>query len=91
LTTFLESEEFRLNPHRVRGWGLKADQAKRLMEREDNSKRKRLIAELSLDKQVLGNLGRGNFEDLTWHRRAANHGRRVNVICSLTLPPPPEA
>lgn len=42
--------------------GLKVDQARRLKELEqENSKRKRLVAELSLDKQVLQDLARGNF------------------------------
>jgi len=42
------------------GW--KVDQAKRLKELEqENSKLKRLVAELSLDKQVLEDLARGNF------------------------------
>lgn len=42
--------------------GLKVDQAKRLKELEqENNKLKRLVAELSLDKQVLQDLTRGNF------------------------------
>lgn len=42
--------------------GLKVDQAKRLKELEqENSKLKRLVANLSLDKQVLEDLSRGNF------------------------------
>ena len=42
--------------------GLKADQAKRLKELEqENSKLKRLVAELSLDKQILQDIARGNF------------------------------
>jgi putative transposase len=42
--------------------GLKVDQARRLKELEqENSKLKRLVAELSLDKQVLQDLARGNF------------------------------
>lgn len=42
--------------------GLKVDQAKRLKELEqENSKLKRLVAELSLDKQVLQDIARGNF------------------------------
>ena len=40
--------------------GLKVDQAKRLKELE-NSKLKRLVAELSLDKQILQDIARGNF------------------------------
>ena len=42
--------------------GLKADQAKRLKELEqENGKLKRLVAELSLDKQILQDIARGNF------------------------------
>jgi putative transposase len=42
--------------------GLKVDQARRLKELEqENSKLKRLVANLSLDKQVLEDLARGNF------------------------------
>jgi transposase-like protein len=42
--------------------GLKVDQAKRLKELEsENSKLKRLVAELSLDKQILQDFARGNF------------------------------
>jgi putative transposase len=42
--------------------GLKVDQAKRLKELEqENGKLKRLVAELSLDKQVLQDIARGNF------------------------------
>jgi putative transposase len=42
--------------------GLKADQAKRLEELEqENGKLKRLVAELSLDKQILQDIARGNF------------------------------
>jgi len=41
---------------------LKVDQAKRLKELEqENGKLKRLVANLSLDKQVLEDLARGNF------------------------------
>jgi putative transposase len=41
--------------------GLKVDQAKRLKELEqENSKLKRLVAELSLDKQILQDIARGN-------------------------------
>jgi len=49
------------------GWrkeygGLKADQAKRLKELEqEHGKLKRLVAELSLDKQILQDIARGNF------------------------------
>ena len=42
--------------------GQKVDQAKRLNELEqENSKLKRLVAELSLDKQILQDIARGNF------------------------------
>ena len=42
--------------------GLKLDQAKRLKELErENSKLKRLVAELSLEKQVLKDVAEGNF------------------------------
>ena len=42
--------------------GLQVDQAKRLKELEqENGKLKRLVAELSLDKQILQDIARGNF------------------------------
>jgi len=42
--------------------GLKLDQAKRLKELEkENSRMKRLVAELSLEKQVLREVAQGNF------------------------------
>jgi putative transposase len=42
--------------------GLKLDQAKRLKELvRENSKLKRLVAELSLEKQVLKDVAEGNF------------------------------
>ena len=42
--------------------GLKLNQAKRLKELEkENSKLKRLVAELSLEKQVLKDIAEGNF------------------------------
>lgn len=42
--------------------GLKVDQAKRLKELEqENGKLKRLVAELSLDKQILQDIVRGNL------------------------------
>jgi putative transposase len=42
--------------------GLKLDQAKRLKELErENSKLKRLAAELSLEKQILRDVAEGNF------------------------------
>ena len=42
--------------------GLKMDQAKRLKDLEkENSKLKRLVADLSLDKQILKDIAEGNF------------------------------
>jgi putative transposase len=42
--------------------GLKMDQAKRLKELEkENGKLKRLVGELSLDKQILKDIAEGNF------------------------------
>src|ERR1700757_4560713 len=42
--------------------GLKMDQAKRLKELEkENGKLKRLVAELSLEKQILKDVAEGNF------------------------------
>ncbi len=42
--------------------GLKMDQAKRLKELEkENARLKRLVAELSLEKQVLQDVAQGNF------------------------------
>ncbi len=42
--------------------GLKLDQAKRLKQLErENSKLKRLVAELSLEKQILKDVAEGNF------------------------------
>ena len=42
--------------------GLKVDQAKRLKELgQENGKLKRLVAELSVDKQILQDIARGNF------------------------------
>ena len=42
--------------------GLKMDQAKRLKELEkENSRLKRLVAELSLEKQVLRDVAQGNY------------------------------
>ena len=42
--------------------GLKLDQARRLKELErENAKLKRLVAELSLEKQVLKDIAEGNF------------------------------
>jgi putative transposase len=42
--------------------GLKVDKAKRLKELgQENGKLKRLVAELSLEKQILQDIARGNF------------------------------
>ena len=42
--------------------GLKLDQAKRLKElKKENAKLKRVVAELSLEKQVLKDIAEGNF------------------------------
>ena len=42
--------------------GLKVDQARRLKEMEkENARLKRLVAELSLDKQMLQEVAEGNF------------------------------
>lgn len=42
--------------------GLKVDQAKRLKEMEkENARLKRLVAEMSLDKQMLQEVAQGNF------------------------------
>ncbi len=42
--------------------GVRTDQAKRLKELEkENSRLKKLVAELSLDKQMLEEISRGNF------------------------------
>jgi putative transposase len=42
--------------------GLKLDQAKRMTELErENGKLKRLVAELSLEKQILKDVASGNF------------------------------
>jgi transposase-like protein len=46
--------------------GLKLDQAKRLKELErENGKLKRLVAELSLEKQILKDVAEGNFQALS--------------------------
>jgi putative transposase len=58
--------------------GLKLDQAKRLKELErENAKLKRLVAELSLEKQILKDVASGNFRALSggvvrWSMRAKN-------------------
>ena len=46
--------------------GLKLDQAKRLKELErENAKLKRLVAELSLEKQILKDVAEGSFQALS--------------------------
>ncbi len=51
-----------LLPLRKEFGGLKLDQAKRLKELErENAKLKRLVAELSLEKQILKDVAEGNF------------------------------
>jgi putative transposase len=46
--------------------GLKLDQAKRLKKLErENAKLKRLVAELSLEKQILKDVAEGNFQALS--------------------------
>jgi putative transposase len=50
--------------------GLKLDQAKRLKELErENAKLKRLVTELSLEKQILKDVAEGNFQALNGARR----------------------
>jgi hypothetical protein len=56
------NEPFTAGRWRKEYGGLKVDQAKRLKELEqENGKLKRLVAELSLDKQILQDIARGNF------------------------------
>ena len=62
--------------------GLKVVQAKRLKELEkENTRLKRLVAELSLEKQVLRDVAQGNFRALSggvvrWSVRGSNTGCR---------------
>ncbi|MGH9434204.1 MAG: IS3 family transposase [Terriglobia bacterium] len=56
--------------------GLKLDQAKRLKELErENTKLKRLVAELSLEKQILKDVGRGKLLGPERRRGAVRHAR----------------
>jgi hypothetical protein len=91
LDKILQLADSRLNPHRVRGWGLKAYHAKRLKEREENSKQKRMVAKSSLDEQLLQNLRRGTLlsHDLASTRGKSRSANQRNL--SLMPPPPPEA
>jgi putative transposase len=56
-----------IHPHTFYRWrkefgGLRVDQAKRLKELEqENNRLKRLVADLSLDNQILKEVTRGNF------------------------------
>src|SRR6202035_60518 len=60
--------------------GLKLDQAKRLKELEkENAKLKRVVAELSLEKQVLKDIAEGNFKALNGVAvRSSMRGRGMN-------------
>jgi transposase-like protein len=66
-TTAQASKEAALTEQTYYRWrkeygGLQVDQARRLKELEqENAKLKRLVAELSLDKQVLKDIASGNF------------------------------
>jgi putative transposase len=66
-TTPQACKEAEITPHTYYRWrkefgGLKLDQAKRLKELErENAKLKRLVAELSLEKQILKDVAEGNF------------------------------
>jgi putative transposase len=66
-TTPQACKEAEITPQTYYRWrkeygGLKLDQAKRLKELEkENSKLKRLVAELSLEKQILKDVAAGNF------------------------------
>ena len=59
--------EAQVAPHTYYSWrkkygGLKADEAKRLKELEkENARLKRLVADLTLDKQMLQEVAKGNF------------------------------
>ena len=57
------------------------DHARRSKELEqENGKLKRLVANLSLDKQVLEDLARGKFLSPERRRRAVNHARKEHGI-----------
>jgi putative transposase len=66
-TTPQACKEAEITPQTYYRWrkefgGLKLDQAKRLKELErENAKLKRLVAELSLEKQILKDVAEGNF------------------------------
>ena len=66
-TTPQACKEVEINAQTYYRWrkeygGLKLDQAKRLKDLErENSKLKRLVAELSLEKQILKDVAEGNF------------------------------
>ena len=62
--------------------GLQIDQAKRLKELEqENAKLKRLVANLSLDKLVLEDFARGNFEARTdGGVRSSMRARRIGSV-----------
>ena len=66
-TTPQACKEGEITQHTYYRWrkeygGLKLDQAKRLKELErENAKLKRLVAELSLEKQILKDVAGGNF------------------------------
>jgi hypothetical protein len=61
--------------------GLKLDQAKRLKELEkENSKLKRLVAKLSLEKQILKDVAEGNFLSPERRRGAVRHARENYAV-----------
>ena len=66
--------------------GLKLDQAKRLKELEkENSKLTRLVAELSLEKQILKDVAEGNFQ--AWSGGVARSGMLVRPTgCRSGMP-----
>ena len=76
--------------------GLKLDQAKRLKELErENAKLKRVVAELSLEKQVLKDIAEGNFSALSdvavrWGMRGRSTNSRNDMLadwCSSGVEP----